>query len=170
MNSAIILLGTNMGDKRKNLQKTCELLEEKVGKIQKCSGVYETEPWGFNDSQWFYNCALILQTRFAPIDLIKKVLEIETMMGRKRKISETYESRNIDIDILFYNHDIFKNEVLELPHPRLHLRKFVLLPLEEIASEYVHPVIFKSVREMLTTCNDNGKVVSIGNLYNEQSG
>jgi len=164
MNSAILLLGTNLGDRRKNLQNACGLLGEKVGLIIKCSSIYETEPWGFNESQWFYNCALTLQTPFSSNELIKKVLEIETIMGRERKQISVYENRIIDIDILVFGSEISKTAELELPHPRLHLRKFVLLPLFEIVPDFIHPVTLKNVNEMIIECKDECKVSSIGIL------
>jgi len=164
MNSAILLLGTNVGDKRKNLQNACDSLKKRVDEIQKCSSIYKTEPWGFKDEQWFYNCALILQTHLLPDELIKDVLEIEKIMGRERNHSGVYENRIIDIDILFFNSEIIKTKELELPHPRLHLRKFALLPLAEIAPDFVHPVILKNMKEILEECKDECKVVNIGNL------
>lgn len=163
MNSAILLLGTNLGDRLENLNKACILLEEKVGTIQKRSGIYETEPWGYRDNQWFYNCALILQTHLVPEKLIKKTLEIEMIMGRERKQTNGYENRILDIDILSFDSEIIKTTELELPHPRLHLRKFALMPLAEIAPDYIHPTTMKSVNEMLTECIDNCIVISIGN-------
>jgi 2-amino-4-hydroxy-6-hydroxymethyldihydropteridine diphosphokinase len=166
MNTCYLLLGTNLGNRKNNFFLALALLEKNAGKVSKTSGIYETEPWGFNSDQWFYNIAVELNTEFAPENLLAILLQTEKIMGRERINKETYENRIIDIDILIYENQIIKNEYLEIPHPRLHLRKFALSPLIEIASDIIHPVFKKKMKQLLIECKDESNISNIGHLHN----
>lgn len=167
MNITYLLLGTNLGDRRNNFLQACSLLEKNAGNINKISGIYETEPWGFSTSQWFYNMAIELHTELTPEELLHVILKNEKILGRERTKNDTYENRIIDIDILLFENQIIQSETLEIPHPRMHLRKFALSPLIEIAPDIIHPVLKKKMRQLLDECKDNSNVSNIGNLQNE---
>jgi len=168
MNTCYLLLGTNLGDRRNNLLQTCSLLEVNAGRINKISGIYETEPWGFSSDQWFYNMAMELQTELTPENLLTILLQTEKMMGRERTEKDIYENRIIDIDLLLFENQIIKTKTLEIPHPRLHLRKFALSPLVEIAPDIIHPVLKKKIKFLLDECHDKSKISNIGHLQNIQ--
>lgn len=152
-NKVVILLGSNIGDKKKQLKSAiCKL--KKSGKILKKSAIYESEPWGFDAEESFLNQVVILQTYLPSEILLLKILDFETELGRVRKLSPTYLSRTIDIDILFFNNEIINTERLIIPHPRLHKRMFTLLPLQEVCKNYIHPVLQKTIDELVAVCPD----------------
>ncbi len=166
--SVFLLLGSNRGDREQNLLKSCAGIKRSIGDILKTSPVYETEPWGFTDSIPFYNQALEVGTSLSPEEVLHEIHRIECELGRVRELrgcepegscsSETYSSRTIDIDILFYSSRILFTDELMIPHPRLHERRFTLLPLNEIAPDFVHPVYRRAVSELLRNCTDTGEV------------
>lgn len=151
-----LLLGTNLGDRKKNLVDACRLIEESVGKIIKRSSVYETEPWGKKEQPEFFNQAVEVETELTAREVLRAVTEIEKKLGRKRE--ERWGERTMDIDILFYGEEVIASEDLVVPHPRIGERRFVLEPLAEIGGEVVHPVVKMKVREMLERCEDELKV------------
>jgi len=159
-----LLLGTNLGNKRNNLSVCIKYIEEKVGKIIQQSSVYETEPWGFKSKELFYNMAIEVETKLNPQELLKTIKEFEIEMGRKHTSNDCYENRIIDLDILFYNNKVINSDELTIPHPKLHLRKFTLIPLIEILSNIEHPVFKKNITTLLNDCNDTSTVVNIGCL------
>lgn len=161
MKSAILLLGTNIGNRIQNLNSTMDLINLKAGHIVNKSSIYETEPWGFNSDQLFYNMAITIETDFSPIDLIKILGKIELLIGRKRLNKKGVENRIIDIDILSFENIVIKTAELEIPHPRMHLRKFTLLPLFEIQPEWYHPLIKKNISDLIKECNDQCIVTKI---------
>lgn len=148
-----ISLGSNKGDRLKNLQDAINLIFEKIGKINIISKVYNSPAFGFEGSD-FLNCCVILETDIAPDEIMLALLEIETSMGRVREANAGYESRTIDLDILFVDEDILETKLLKVPHPELHKRKFVLKPLLEIAPKLTHPTLHKNVADLLETCED----------------
>ncbi len=159
MNFSIILQGSNIGDKIFTIKKSTELIKKEIGEIEKISSFYESEPWGFESNEWFINRTVGIYTILSPIQLLEKLLKIETSLGRVRNpVKKAYSSRTIDLDMLFFNNEIIKTPNLTIPHPRLHLRKFTLLPLAEIYPNFVHPVFNKTVNELLSECNDVSKV------------
>jgi len=170
-NSVFLLLGSNQGDRENNLFRACSGIKQNIGNILNISSVYETEPWGFEDSTLFYNQALEVETNLSPEELLNAIHRIENELGRIRQDPEcgpgclypavTYSSRTMDIDILFFGSMILFTEKLMIPHPRLHERRFTLLPLEEICPGYIHPVYRKSVSELLLQCLDRGEVKRI---------
>ncbi|BCS82229.1 2-amino-4-hydroxy-6-hydroxymethyldihydropteridine diphosphokinase [Anaerocellum diazotrophicum] len=140
-------LGSNLGNRHKNIQKAIEHLKDKV-RIEKVSSIIETQPYGFVDQPKFLNCVLKGTTLLLPFELLEFVLEIENKMGRIRLFK--WGPRNIDIDILFYDDCVIDTEKLKIPHPELHKRLFVLEPLCEIEKDFIHPVLKKSVYELYT--------------------
>ncbi len=154
MNEAFLALGGNLGDRSANINAAKNELKSHSIIINRQSSIYETEPWGMNSSLKFLNQCIYIKTFYSASELLSTCLEVEKKLGRQRKTSE-YMERSIDIDILFFNHEIIFDKNIEIPHPRLHLRKFVLIPLVEIEPELQHPVFKKCIRELLEDCNDN---------------
>lgn len=158
MNVTYLCLGGNIGDRESTLKQALLKIEKVIGKITSQSGVYETEAWGVENQQAYLNQCIEVKTNLSANSLIKAILSIEKELGRMRVTGNNYEPRTIDIDILFYNNDIIHKPKLIVPHPRLHLRKFVLMPLNEIASNYLHPILNKTTFSLLTDCNDSSDV------------
>jgi 2-amino-4-hydroxy-6-hydroxymethyldihydropteridine diphosphokinase len=150
LNKVYLSLGSNLGDKIKNLQSAINLIDTNIGDVLSISNVYQTKSEGFKGDD-FFNCCICIVTNLSPNFLLDKILEIELIEGRIRSSSNGYESRLIDIDILLYEDRIINENNLSIPHPRMHLRNFVLYPLSEIAMSKIHP-----------KCND-----TIGNLLNK---
>jgi 2-amino-4-hydroxy-6-hydroxymethyldihydropteridine diphosphokinase len=151
MNEAVLLIGGNLGNRLENIRRTVDYIEERIGKIQRRSSVYESEPWGFESEHRFLNVVVVVETPLQPESLLQEAHEIETLMGRIRT-GTAYTSRTMDIDILFFNDEVIDTKMLTIPHPRLHKRHFALLPLHEIMPDRVHPGLGKSVSELLVEC------------------
>ena len=152
MNTVYILTGANLGDRLANLQRAKECLGIETGNIVTSSSVYETEAWGNNDQPDFYNQVHIINTKLSAEQMMEKILVIEEQMGRVRGAKNA--SRIIDIDILFFNDAIINKMDLTIPHPEITNRRFVLTPLNELSPELVHPVLNKTINELLSTCKD----------------
>ncbi len=153
MSTAYISLGSNLGNRIGSLKEALDRLggsEEVI--IVKRSPVYETQPVGPQDQRWFLNLVIGVQTTLDPESLLDRLLAVEDQMGRKR--DEHWGPRNIDLDILLYDDRIVNTNRLIIPHPRLHQRRFVLVPLSEIASQASHPILKKTIRELLDGCRD----------------
>ena len=150
---AYLALGTNIGNKRRNMITAAALLAERVGDVLALSGFYETEPWGFQSENTFLNAALQLETSLSPLELLKATQQIEVEMGRTQKSNGTYHDRIIDIDILLYDDLILQTPELTLPHPLMQDRRFVMEPLLEIAPNMVHPVFKKTVVSLMRERN-----------------
>lgn len=142
-------LGTNLGDKERNLNDAILKLFFEVGNIICQSGFYASEPWGFESENSFLNAVVLIETNLSPFDLLTKTQEIEKGMGRIYKTSQTYSDRIIDIDILLYDNQIVDQPKLKIPHPQLVERDFVLIPLCEIAPDLVHPASGKKFSEYI---------------------
>jgi len=147
-----LLLGTNLGDRAANLGQAIEAIDQEVGKIIKASSVFETSAWGKTDQPAFLNQALEISSQFDVEDVLTRLLSIEERLGRKRH--EHWGERIIDIDILFFGDEVYTSPRLRIPHPQLGNRRFTLIPLNEIASDFVHPLLKKTVRELLEICPD----------------
>ena len=154
----IIGLGSNMGDRFVYLSRALALLREEAGVINAASSVWETEPWGFEADEHFLNMVVVLQTNMQPGQLMQLFRSLEGRMGRKHNQGGRYKSRIIDIDILLWENRVISMPGLEVPHPRLADRRFVLEPLNEVAPKAVHPVTGLTVREMLALCDDRSDV------------
>ena len=146
---AYLALGTNIGNKRRNMITAAALLAERVGDVLALSGFYETEPWGFQSENTFLNAALQIDTSLSPLELLKATQEIEIEMGRTQKSNGAYHDRIIDIEILLYDNLVLQTPELTLPHPLMHERLFVMEPLAEIAPNVIHPVFKKPVISLL---------------------
>lgn len=161
MNKVVLLLGSNLGDGRLLFRQVIDLLNERLGALVAQSALYQSLPWGFEHENDFLNQVLVLETTCSKEGVLQSCLQIETDLGRRRKEQKGYSARIIDIDVLFVNEEVLESEHLTLPHPRLHLRKFTLLPLVELMPDFIHPVLGKSMQELLTACEDNSEVRKI---------
>ena len=150
---AHLSLGSNLGNKALMLQKAVYLLEDRLGSIIAISPVYKTAAWGF-DSEDFLNCCLSIEVSVTPIKVLDTILEIENSLGRKRFEQEGYAARTIDIDLLLYGTETHSEERLQLPHPQMEKRAFVLVPLAQIAANAIHPVLNTSIQSILETSED----------------
>ncbi|HBX52746.1 MAG: 2-amino-4-hydroxy-6-hydroxymethyldihydropteridine diphosphokinase [Bacteroidetes bacterium RIFOXYA12_FULL_35_11] len=153
MVQVFLLLGSNIGDRKKTLETACNAINTEAGEILKMSAIYETEPWGYQSELKYLNQVIQINTNLSPIELLQKIHKIEEDMGRIRKAG-AYSDRTIDIDILFYDDIIISDKELQIPHPRLHERKFTLIPLYEIAPDFIHPVFKKRIEELILVCKD----------------
>jgi 2-amino-4-hydroxy-6-hydroxymethyldihydropteridine diphosphokinase len=148
MPTAYLGLGTNLGEKNKQIATAVKLLKERAGTILALSSLYESKPWGFESPNEFLNIVLAVETRSSPFKLLHITRQIERDMGRREKSNGSYHDRIIDIDILLYENIILHTEQLTLPHPFMHKRSFVITPLAEIAPQLIHPVLKKTVSEL----------------------
>ncbi|MBI2541443.1 2-amino-4-hydroxy-6-hydroxymethyldihydropteridine diphosphokinase [Candidatus Woesearchaeota archaeon] len=151
MTDVFVGIGSNIGHKEENIRKAVDLIKEKC-KILKKSSLYETEPVGYREQDWFLNCAIEIETKLEPLELLEFLQSIEKKMGRIKKIKNG--PRIIDMDILFYDNLFINEKNLIIPHPRLHERLFVLEPLKEIAPYFVHPVLNRKIKELYKELTD----------------
>jgi len=158
LNQIFLSLGSNLGNREESLSLAEKKIERLAGTIIQRSGIYESEPWGFESEHAFLNNVIEMSSEYSPGELLKILNTIEQMIGRQQKTTAGYASRIIDIDILLYNHLIIDQPHLKVPHQHLHKRKFVLIPLAEIVPGLVHPVFKKSILELLKSCDDQGEV------------
>lgn len=156
-------LGSNKGDKLKNLQDAVHAIAEKVGAVKNIASVYKTSSWGFEGSD-FYNTCIQVSTYLQPEVLMSRLLEIENTLGRVRSDSEEYTDRIIDLDILLFDDEIIFSKTIKIPHPRMLERKFVLVPLVEIVKNAIHPVEKKQLHLCLANCSDNNEIVKINEV------
>ncbi|RZF61307.1 2-amino-4-hydroxy-6-hydroxymethyldihydropteridine diphosphokinase [Sphingobacterium corticibacterium] len=160
MNKVFLLLGANLGNPATQLAKALEKIESQVGKIEVCSSLYESEAWGVTDQPTFLNQVALVSTSLPPLDILDTIQTIENNLGRVRL--SKWGARVIDIDILYFNHDCIQHERLVVPHPYLPDRRFVLVPLSEIAPSFTHPKLGLTTIDLLTQCEDSLDV----HLYN----
>ena len=153
-NEVFLLLGGNIEPRLVFLKQAMSKLQDYGYKILLVSSVYESEAWGFESDQKFLNQLLIVEKDHSPAEILNDILRIEKELGRKRDRGGSYTSRIIDIDILYFNDTVIQQPDLEIPHPRLHKRRFALLPLVELAPEHVHPELKKTNRELLDVLDD----------------
>ncbi|SHF29047.1 2-amino-4-hydroxy-6-hydroxymethyldihydropteridine diphosphokinase [Caloramator proteoclasticus] len=146
MNRVFIAFGSNIGDRYETIKRAFELIEENEMKIIKKSSIYETEPYGYKQQPPFINGVILVETELSCRDVLQRLLKIEKQLGRERIIR--WGPRTIDLDIIFYNNEVYNEEDLKVPHPDMHNREFVLKPLCDIEPDFVHPLLNKSVKEM----------------------
>ena len=159
MTGIYLSLGSNVGERGENIARAIAALAGFGVRVVKRSALYETEPVEMREPEWFLNCVVEAQTDLPPRELMRALLEIERSLGRERTASVTQKlPRIIDLDILFYGSEVIREAGVEIPHPRMAERRFVLVPLAEIAPGVMHPVLKKTVREVLLETNDRSEV------------
>jgi 2-amino-4-hydroxy-6-hydroxymethyldihydropteridine diphosphokinase len=163
MRGVFIGLGSNLGDKEGNIKQALLLLTEGGAEPILLSSLYLTEPVGFSDQPWFLNLVAEVETKLSPRELLSLAGKVEKELGRVRSIKDG--PRTIDIDILLYRDQLVEEKNLIIPHPRLHLRRFVLSPLVEIAPDFVHPVLKKTVSGILNDLSDPARVIQMGKIH-----
>lgn len=156
MHIVYLILGSNLGDRNTILNRATVLINDKVGEVILRSKIYETAPWGGVEQPAYLNQVLILKTTLSPEKTLKHVLEIEKNLGRVRVVK--WGARSLDIDILFYDDMVINTNDLKIPHPFIHLRKFVLVPLVEIAPNFIHPQFKIAVKDLLKNLVDHSDV------------
>lgn len=152
-NQVVLSLGTNQGNRLRNIENCIELIHQEVGTVIKISKLYETPSWGF-DGDAFYNCALVVHTFASAHKILEQILNIEQQLGRVRDTTLEYQSRIIDIDLIAFNEEIIDAEKLQVPHPLMQNRKFVLLPMQDLNLDWIHPIFHKKITELLEISPD----------------
>jgi deoxyguanosine kinase len=155
-NTAILSLGSNMGDRLENIRWCINYIHNHIATVVKVSGLYENPSVGFEGAD-FYNCNIVVHTQKQAHELLAELLSAEHEGGRVRNPHERYHSRTIDIDVIAFNNDVIDDEKLRVPHPRMHLRNFVLLPMRDVAANWVHPVLKQDIHELILACEDASK-------------
>lgn len=159
----ILSIGSNQGDRLHNITSAIDAIHRQAGTVVKVSRLYETPSWGF-ESDAFYNCALLLHTAKNAPEILSKILEIEQQLGRVRLPSEGYRARTIDIDLIAFNEEIIRSENLEVPHPQMQQRLFVLLPMRDLNLDWRHPVLQQYLPELLLASEDKSQCKVVGKL------
>jgi 2-amino-4-hydroxy-6-hydroxymethyldihydropteridine diphosphokinase len=149
-------LGSNLGDRSANLQRAMKALPEIGARVLRCSSIYETEPVDYLEQPWFLNCVVEAETSLEPRRLLEELQGIERNLGSKKLVPRG--PRLIDLDVLFYEADVIRAAGIEIPHPRLALRRFVLVPLAELAPELRHPILQKTAAQLLAASEDRSTV------------
>lgn len=158
-------LGSNIGDRLSTIQQAVNFLTvDNSITLAASSSFYETEPWGKKNQRWFVNAVIAIRTELQPVELLRVTQSIEAKLGRDRALEERWGERPIDIDILFYDNLIFKNEILEIPHKSVHERAFALVPMLEISPNYVHPLLHRTILELHEGLNDPEDVFLYGTI------
>ncbi|PLX06793.1 MAG: 2-amino-4-hydroxy-6-hydroxymethyldihydropteridine diphosphokinase [Marinilabiliales bacterium] len=150
-------IGGNLGNRLENIRKVITLISERIAVPEKVSPIYLSEPWGFDHAKYFTNAVIKLNTDLLEDDVLKIILEIEKELKRIRTKSG-YQGRTMDIDILYFGDKEIKRDNLEIPHPRIKDRLFVLLPLKDIEPSFIDPISKVNIIQMLESCNDKGKI------------
>ena len=160
MHKVFLGIGGNIGNKQANFQKVFDLVEKELGKIVEASSIFETPAWGFHSDDVFWNQIFIIKTKLEAVELLWRIHKIEENFERKRG-KERYSSRQMDIDILYFDDEFVETASLVIPHPRIHERKFVLVPLCEIAPNFKHPLRRLNSLEMLENCLDKSIIKKV---------
>ena len=152
-----LLLGANLDDRAMTLHRAIDLITERIGPVVRQSDLYETAPWGITDQPAFLNQVIIVETQLQPEAVLQQTQAVEQLLGRIR--FEKWGARTIDIDILYYDQLVLTTDQLTIPHPYLHQRRFTLVPLAQIAPDFVHPILQKTSVALLAMCADDSEVV-----------
>lgn len=155
-NQLIISLGGNQGDIKKTFISAKNGITQEIGTIIKESSIFQTQAWGVENQPDFLNQVIIIETELKATSILEKCLAIEVELGRKRM--KRWGERTIDIDLLFFNNEIIQTENLQIPHPRMSERNFILYPLAEIIPDFIHPILNKSINQLKNSCIDDLKV------------
>ncbi|WP_339657639.1 2-amino-4-hydroxy-6-hydroxymethyldihydropteridine diphosphokinase [uncultured Maribacter sp.] len=158
--TAYLSIGSNLGNREILLQKAIFEIGNKAGEIRQVSAIYETPSWGF-EAEDFLNACIEVQTLLSPEDLLYELLRIETDFGRERTNSTSYQSRTLDIDIIYYENKIIESNTLTIPHPKMQERKFILKPLADITPQFYHPILNKDTRNLLQGCKDKSIIIKL---------
>lgn len=161
MHNVFLGIGGNIGNKPSNFKKAEDLIQSRLGSIENKSSIYETPPWGFHSEEKFWNAIVVIQTKFRPDELLWHIHEVEDHF-EKEENGERYRSREMDIDILYYDDLFIDTKLLIIPHPQIQNRKFVLVPLVEIAPDLKHPLLRLTSLQMLENCKDESVIKKIG--------
>ena len=153
MSKVYLSIGSNKGNRYSFIKEALRLIQKDIGEVILISKIYETKSWGFQSDD-FLNLCILIKSKLIPTKLISKLKKIEESVGRERN-NDKIEAREIDIDILFNSDEIVNQKDLIIPHQKLHLRNFVLYPLNDIAADFIHPILLKSVNKLLNECEDN---------------
>jgi len=159
MSKVYFSIGSNKGNRSGLINEAIDKIDIIIGKVVLKSSIYETKSWGFNSNN-FYNICILLESTLAPELILNKILTIEKDMGRL-KTTDQYSDRCIDIDILFFDNMIVNSKSLEIPHPRIQLRKFVLTPMLELTPDLIHPILNKSIRQLELECIDKDQPIKV---------
>jgi len=157
MEISYLMLGGNVGDRIGYLCQSVDLLRRDVGRILTMSAIYESEPWGFDDPQWFLNQVIAMETNLNPLTLLAYIKQIEQILGRQRT-DNGYQPRTMDIDILLYGNHVINIPELVIPHPRMEERMFILQPMTELTPDMEHPVLHRTMRYLREHCTDRKEV------------
>lgn len=155
--TAFLCIGGNLGEREANLEETIMFVEFNFGDVLEVSSIYESDAWEMTDAPAFLNQVVKIETTLTNEELVAEILDLEDFYGRERS-EEEYLSREMDVDILLIDEEVIDTPELSVPHPRMHLRSFVLTPLAELAGDVVHPVLKKSISELLKECPDKSVV------------
>jgi len=162
-NKVVLALGSNLGNKKINLQNAINHIHNHIGFVAQASAIYETPSWGF-DSFPFYNMCILIHTNLSPEKLLVELKQAEKLLGRTTKTTDNYEARTVDIDIVYFNDLIFDSADLQIPHKELQNRKFVLVPLNDLIFDWKHPVLQKSTQELLLICEDESEIKKVDHV------
>jgi 2-amino-4-hydroxy-6-hydroxymethyldihydropteridine diphosphokinase len=157
---AVFSLGSNIGDKQEYINQAISSVDKIIGQIIARSSFYVSQPWGYQEQDDFINAAIIIETELSIPQIKESIKAIEESMDRP-KVRKKWSSRTLDLDLIFYGMEIYNTQDFQVPHRFMHLRNFVLLPLNEICPEYIHPVFQKSVQTLLKNCPDESMVSKI---------
>lgn len=165
--TVLISLGSNEGNRQENIQKAIAQIQVQLGSVIAISPLYETPSWAYEDAAYLNN-AICLNSDFSPLHLMSSLLEIEQDLGRKRTSSTGYQARSIDLDIILIEGVVIDHPKLQVPHPRMNLRKFVLQPIVDVAPHWVHETVGISLSDLLDQCEDDSQIKYYGqvSLYN----
>lgn len=161
MKKVLLSLGSNLGDRLQHIHNAYQLIEERIGKIKKRSSIYVTPAWGFQSENDFFNSVICVDTVLSAQMVLIESKAIENLLGRKAKKTESYEDRLIDIDLVDFDGEIISTEELIIPHPKMHERSFVLVPLSEIYPTWVHPILKVSAKIIEDKMQDVSKIVQL---------